>query len=88
MTDSREGHGSFSPECGREMPIAIIGMGWRGPGEATNVQNFYELLAAAREARVAAHKGKWNHEAFYHPESSRKGTVCNRIRRKACLFVL
>ncbi|KAK6211719.1 polyketide synthase [Colletotrichum tabaci] len=74
MTDSREGHGSFSSECGREMPIAIIGMGWRGPGEATNVQNFYELLAAAREARVAAHKGKWNHEAFYHPESSRKGT--------------
>ncbi|KAK2017786.1 beta-ketoacyl synthase [Colletotrichum eremochloae] len=74
MSDSTETHGNLSSDCGRDIPIAIIGMGWRGPGDATNVQNFYELLAAAREARVAAHEGKWNHEAFYHPESSRKGT--------------
>lgn len=67
-----DGSGSFSQDAAA---IAVIGMGWRGPGDATNVSNFYDMLAAAREARVAAHKAKWNHEAFYHPESSRKGTV-------------
>ena len=57
------------------MPIAIIGIGFRGPADATNVENFYKMLSEAREAWSPVPKTKWNHDAFYHPDPNRNGTV-------------
>lgn len=58
------------------MPIAVIGIGFRGPGEATDVEKFWNMIFEAREARTLVPKEKWNNEAFYHPDSNRNGTVC------------
>jgi len=79
LSSVSEGSGHITNDA----PIAVVGMGWRGPGDATHVADFYKLLAEAREARVANHKGKWNHNAFYHPDSARKGAVCNLLNSKS-----
>ena len=57
------------------MPIAVIGIGFRGPADATNVEKFYKMISEAREAWSPVPKEKWNHHAFYHPDSNRNGTV-------------
>ncbi|KAL9616313.1 MAG: hypothetical protein Q9160_008808 [Pyrenula sp. 1 TL-2023] len=56
------------------MPIAIIGMAFRGPGDATNIERFCEIISEGREAWNPVPKAKWNNEAFYHPDPSRNGT--------------
>ena len=57
------------------MPIAVVGIGFRGPGEATNVEKFWNMILQAREAWSPVPKEKWNNDAFYHPDASRNGTV-------------
>lgn len=57
------------------MPIAVVGIGFRGPGDATNVEGFWKMIAEAREAWSLVPKEKWNNQAFYHPDSNRIGTV-------------
>ena len=57
------------------MPIAVVGIGFRGPGEATSVENFWNMILQAREAWSPVPKEKWNNDAFYHPDASRNGTV-------------
>ena len=64
-----------SREGGEIMPIAVIGMGFRGPGDATNVENLWNMMLEAREAWSLVPKQKWNHGAFYHPDANRNGTV-------------
>jgi Beta-ketoacyl synthase, N-terminal domain len=32
------------------MPIAVIGMSFRGPGDATNVENLWKVITEARES--------------------------------------
>nr|A0A348HAX6.1 RecName: Full=Highly reducing polyketide synthase phiA; Short=HR-PKS phiA; AltName: Full=Phomoidride biosynthesis cluster protein A [fungal sp. ATCC 74256]BBG28498.1 putative polyketide synthase [fungal sp. ATCC 74256] len=56
------------------MPIAVVGMSFRGPGDATNVENLLKMVAEGRESRSKIPKHKWNHEAFYHPDPSRYGS--------------
>ncbi|KAH8804399.1 putative polyketide synthase [Xylogone sp. PMI_703] len=56
------------------MPIAVVGIGFRGPGDATNVENLLRMIAEGRESRTEIPKEKWNHEAFYHPDPNRFGT--------------
>ena len=57
------------------MPIAVVGIGFRGPGDATNVENFWNMILQAREAWSLVPKEKWNNSAFYHPDANRNGTV-------------
>ena len=56
------------------MPIAIVGMGFRGPGDATNVENLWKMISEGRESWSEIPKQRWNHEAFYHPDANRHGT--------------
>lgn len=60
---------------GEEMPIAVIGMSFKGPGDATSVEKLWEMISEGRESWTRIPKEKWNHEAFYHPDSNRHGTV-------------
>ncbi|CAG7931685.1 unnamed protein product [Penicillium olsonii] len=55
-------------------PIAVIGMSFRGPGDATNTEGLLRMVAESRESRSPVPKQKWNHEAFYHPDASRHGS--------------
>ncbi|RFU23814.1 hypothetical protein B7463_g12524, partial [Scytalidium lignicola] len=57
------------------MPIAVVGMGFRGPGDAVDLEGLWKMIEEKREAFSTVPKDRWNHEAFYHPDSSRSGTT-------------
>jgi acyl transferase domain-containing protein len=61
-------------------PIAVVGMSFRGPGDATNTEGLLQMVAEGRESRAEIPKQKWNHEGFYHPDPSRHGTVSRKPR--------
>lgn len=57
------------------MPIAIVGMGFRGPGDATNIPKLWEMMLEGREGWKPIPISRWNNAAFYHPDHARHGTV-------------
>lgn len=57
------------------IPIAIVGMGFRGPGDATNVDRLWQMLLEQREEWSPIPAKRWNNDAFYHPDHARHGTV-------------
>ncbi|OOO04460.1 Beta-ketoacyl synthase [Aspergillus oryzae] len=57
------------------MPIAIVGMGFRGPGSATHIKELWTMILEGREAWSPIPKSRWNNDAFYHPDHSRHGTI-------------
>ena len=59
----------------KSMPIAIVGMSFRGPADATSVENLWRMIAEGREGSSEIPRDRWNNEAFYHPNSARNGTV-------------
>ncbi|KAJ5683540.1 polyketide synthase [Penicillium macrosclerotiorum] len=57
------------------MPIAIIGMGFRGPGDATNCNRLWQMIFEQREAWSQIPEQRWSNNAFYHPDHARHGTI-------------
>lgn len=57
------------------MPIAVIGMGFRGPAEATDTNELWQMILEKREAWSPVPKARWKNKAFYHPDYARHGTV-------------
>ncbi|KAE8394085.1 hypothetical protein BDV23DRAFT_190741 [Aspergillus alliaceus] len=57
------------------MPIAIVGMGFRGPGDATNIKELWTMILEGREAWSPIPDTRWNNDAFYHQDHSRHGTI-------------
>ena len=56
------------------VPVAIVGMACRFPGDATCPSNFWELLKNGRSAH--SHKtNRFNADAFYHPKGSKRQNV-------------
>lgn len=57
------------------MPIAIVGMGGRFPGEATNPDKLWDMVSKGRNALSEVPKDRFNIEAFYHPSAERHGSM-------------
>ncbi len=53
-------------------PIAIIGMGCRVPGGGNNPESFWDLLRNGRDATGEIPLSRWNIEAFYDEDKSKK----------------
>jgi hypothetical protein len=58
-----------------DVPIAIVGMSCRFPGEATSPERLWELCVNARSAWSEVPGDRWNKEAFFHPDGAKTGTV-------------
>ncbi|KAH7384895.1 hypothetical protein BKA64DRAFT_152726 [Cadophora sp. MPI-SDFR-AT-0126] len=58
------------------MPIAVIGMACRFPGDATSPDHLWELLANGRNAWSEFPKDRINIDGFYHPSGNREGSIC------------
>jgi len=54
-------------------PIAVVGMGLRFPGGATNPEEFWKLLAEGTDCIVDVPKERWDWRRFYDPETDRPG---------------
>ncbi|KAI4710994.1 Type I Iterative PKS [Alternaria sp. Ai002NY15] len=59
-------------------PIAIIGISFRGPGDARDPEAFYRMLVEGRSARTEIPKDRYNVDAFYHPDPERLGSIQQR----------
>lgn len=57
------------------MPIAIVGLGGRFPGEAANPEKLWELISNGKSALTEVPKDRFNIDAFYHPHHERQGTI-------------
>lgn len=73
------GTNKMSPENGapnqKDVPIAIVGMSCRFPGEATSPEKLWQLCADAKSAWSEIPPERWNKDAFYHPDGARIGSV-------------
>ncbi|WYZ36704.1 hypothetical protein EsH8_II_000210 [Colletotrichum jinshuiense] len=56
-------------------PIAIIGIGLRAPGDASDPEKFWQMLLDARSARSEIPKDRYNVDGFYHPDPERLGSI-------------
>jgi hypothetical protein len=57
------------------MPIAIVGLSCRFPGDATNPENLWKFLAEGRSAWTEVPETRFNQKAFFHPQAVKLGTV-------------
>lgn len=63
-------------EANTTEPIAVIGFDLKFPGDANTPEKFYDFLLSGRSALSEVPKGRYNLDAFYHPDPQRSGTVC------------
>ncbi|KAI0179166.1 ketoacyl-synt-domain-containing protein [Hypoxylon sp. FL1284] len=57
------------------MPIAIVGMACRLPGDVSSPGDFWKLLTKGRSAWSKIPKDRFNQEAYNHPNPEKKGTI-------------
>jgi acyl transferase domain-containing protein len=50
------------------IPLAIVGIGCRFPGDATNPEKLWELIANGKSAWSEIPADRWNADAFWHPD--------------------
>ncbi|KAJ5589352.1 hypothetical protein N7537_012030 [Penicillium hordei] len=56
-------------------PIAIVGMGCRLPGGIKSPQDLWKFLTEGRSGQCDVPPLRWNIDGFYHPNSSRPGSM-------------
>nr|VFK54053.1 MAG: myxalamid-type polyketide synthase MxaB [Candidatus Kentron sp. TUN] len=52
-------------------PVAIIGMGCRFPGDAENLQAFWNMLCEGRDGVVEVPPDRWDPRRFYDPDPNK-----------------
>ncbi|KAI1468109.1 putative polyketide synthase [Daldinia caldariorum] len=57
------------------MPIAIIGISGRFPGDAENPQKLWDMIFEGRSAATRIPSDRFNVDSFYHPSTERFGTM-------------
>jgi acyl transferase domain-containing protein len=66
---------STTSDAGWCTPLAITGLAFEFPQEATTVEGFWSMLCEGRSASTEFPKDRLNIDAFYHPDESRQSTV-------------
>jgi acyl transferase domain-containing protein len=56
------------------MPIAIIGMACRVPGDVSSAEELWELCSRARSGWSPIPADRWSHEGYFHPNAPKPGT--------------
>ncbi|KAI2779732.1 putative polyketide synthase [Daldinia loculata] len=66
---------SAAPYEDAVMPVAIIGISGRFPGDAENPQKLWDMISEGRSAASRIPPDRFNIDAFYHPSTERYGTM-------------
>ena len=61
------------------MPIAIIGLAGRFPGEASSPRGLWEMCSSGRSAWSEVPAERFTASAFFHPNPSKSGCVGSSI---------
>jgi acyl transferase domain-containing protein len=59
-----------------DSPIAIVGMAYRAPG--VGGKGLWDFLAEGKSAWSKVPAERFDHDAFYHPDSSKPGTISSQ----------
>lgn len=65
-------------ESARHEPIAIIGMGFRFPGDGNDSSSFWQLLLNGTDAITEVPAERWNADQFYDPDPDAIGKSYSR----------
>lgn len=57
------------------VPIAIIGMACRFPGDGENIESLLEMLQQGGDAWSEFPRDRVNIDGFYHPSGQRQGSI-------------
>jgi acyl transferase domain-containing protein len=57
------------------MPIAIVGIAGRFPGDAESPQKLWDMVAEGRSALSDIPADRFSADNFYHPHHERQGTI-------------
>ncbi|KIH94615.1 hypothetical protein SPBR_06226 [Sporothrix brasiliensis 5110] len=74
------------PDGNTDDAIAVVGMSCRFPGDADNVENFWEMIRDGRDAWSEIPSDRFNAKGWYHPDPNRPGSpkLCPWIPSKEC----
>jgi acyl transferase domain-containing protein/acyl carrier protein len=56
-------------------PIAVVGMGLRFPGGASDLSSFWQLLAEGKDAIGEIPPDRWDRDAYFDPDPDRPGKM-------------
>ncbi|KAI1804894.1 hypothetical protein F4811DRAFT_570659 [Daldinia bambusicola] len=70
-----ESQDAYNGELDKTIPIAIIGMSFQFPGDATSAESFWSMMMEGRCASRDFPADRLNGSALYHPDSSRGDSV-------------
>ncbi|KAI1579032.1 Polyketide synthase module, partial [Pyrenophora tritici-repentis] len=56
-------------------PIAIIGLAFKFPQDATSEAAFWQMLCEGRSASTEFPRDRLNIDAYYHPDEARPSTI-------------
>ena len=59
-------------------PIAIIGIGCRFPGNASDPQKFWKMLCEGTDAVIEVPKNRWDARRFYDSDKDAPGKMDTR----------
>lgn len=65
----------MDPQPDAVMPIAIVGMACRFPGDGENVESLFEMLKNGDNAWSEFPADRVNIDGFYHPSGNRQGSI-------------
>ncbi|KAK0126530.1 hypothetical protein ONS95_008126 [Cadophora gregata] len=65
--------GLTEPERPKQMPIAIVGMSCRLPGNVSTPDEFWELCSRSRSGWTEVPKERFNSTSFHHPNPGKRG---------------
>lgn len=57
------------------MPIAVVGIAGRFPGDAENPKKLWDMISEGRSALSDIPADRFNVDAFYHPHNERQSTI-------------
>lgn len=63
------------PDDDAVVPIAIVGIGCRFPGDGENVESLLDMLREGRDAWSEFPGDRVNIDGFYHPSGQRQGSI-------------
>ncbi len=68
-------------ERARAEPIAIVGVGLRFPGGATDAASDWQLLRDSVDAISEVPPDRWDAEAYFDPDPAAPGKMIDQVRR-------
>ena len=69
-------HGDHGLRGDGVIPIAVVGLSLKFPQDATSSESFWNVLLEKRCASTEMPKDRFNIDAFYGKDKTRKDTVC------------